>query len=160
MNGQRAGQPILAVTVACGALLGARCQGGPPPPPKVDVVAELRALKVPGLPAELTPEQVADIERAWDGPGKWFVRTGCFSCHAVSVYDVKPLAPVGPDLSIAVEEVRSRFGRSIEEFMNEPTGTMQLVFNELIKLTPEQKAEALRQLHAGFAEHERKAGTK
>ena len=35
----------------------------------------------------------AEMER---GPGGWFVRTGCYTCHPVSVFGVKSPTPIGP----------------------------------------------------------------
>ena len=134
------------------ATVTARCAMAPPKP---DVVAELNKLNISTLPKTYTPEQIADIERVWDGPGQWFVRTGCFACHAVSVYGVKSLSPIGPDLALAVEDVKSRFGRSLEDFFKEPQGTMQMVLTDLIKLTPEQKTTALAELHKAFDEYQK-----
>jgi hypothetical protein len=77
----------------------------------------------------------------------------------VSVHGLKGLAPIGPDLSNAVEDVQARFGRNLEDFLKEPQGTMQMVLSQLIVLTPEQKTEALQQLQAAYKEYERqKAG--
>ena len=76
------------------------------------------------------------------------------------MHGVKGLAPIAPDLSNAVEDVEARFGRKLEEFLKEPQGTMQMVFSQLIVLTPEQKAEAFQQLQAAYQEYLRqKAGT-
>jgi hypothetical protein len=92
------------------------------------------------------------------GPGQWFVETGCVQCHSVSVFDVKSQAQIGPDLSIAVEDVRTRFGVELEEFLDNPSGTMALVFSSQIQLTPEQKKVALQKLRDAYAEHQRKTG--
>ena len=54
------------------------------------------------------------------GPGAWFVQTGCFVCHSISALGVKSAAQIGPDLSTAVEDVQSRFGRTIDDFLREP----------------------------------------
>jgi hypothetical protein len=147
----------MAAVVAAGLLGGCSTASTAP---KTDVVAELQKFKIPTVPKSFTPEQKAEIERAWDGPGKFFVRHGCFSCHAISVHGVKGLAPIGPDLSNAEEDVQTRFGRSLEDFLKEPQGTMQMVFSQLIVLTPEQKSEALQELQAAFRAYEKqKAGT-
>jgi hypothetical protein len=45
--------------------------------------------------------------------------------------------------------------------MAKPQGTMEMVLGQLIKLTDEEKAEAIRQLHTAYDTHQRqKAGTK
>ena len=152
MTSIRIRNAVLSMGVILVAAITARCAMAPAKP---DVVAELNKLNISTLPKTYTPEQIANIEKAWDGPGKWFVRTGCFACHAVSVYDIKSLSPVGPDLALAVTDVKSRFGRSLEEFLAEPQGTMQMVLTQLIKLTPEEKATAATELHKAFDEHQK-----
>ncbi len=102
-----------------------------------------------------TPEETAERQRMEAGPGAWFVKTGCAACHAVASLPVKSLSQSGPDLSPAVAEVRDRFGRSIEEFLAKPTGTMAVVLSRQIILTREQKAAAVEQLRAAFAEYQR-----
>ena len=89
------------------------------------------------------------------GPGGWFVQTGCFVCHSISVLGVKSPAQIGPDLSNAVEDVQSRFGRTIDDFLREPTGTMSVVLSRQIILTPEQKAVAIGKLREAFAEYQK-----
>ena len=149
----------LIAAVLFAAVFVSRCTASGSTAPKVDVIAELQKLKLPTLPKTFTPEQKKEIEASWDGPGQFFVRHGCFTCHGVSVHNVKGLAPIGPDLSNAVEDVQARFGRKLEDFLKEPQGTMQMVLSQLIVLTPEQKAEALQQLQTAYKEYERqKAG--
>jgi len=58
-------------------------------------------------------------------------------------------------LSTAVTDVKSRFGKTIDEFWHEPIGTMMMVRSSLIKLTPEEEALALAKLKEAYAEHER-----
>jgi len=84
------------------------------------------------------------------GPGAWFVSTGCFVCHSISVFGVKSPAQIGPDLSNAVEDVQSRFGRTLDDFMAAPTGTMAVVLSRQIVLTPEQKQIAIQKLREAF----------
>jgi hypothetical protein len=153
---------VIAVAAAVVSIgISSACTAAGKTPPAPDVVAELQKLKLPTVPKTFTPEQKAEIERAWNGPGQFFVRHGCFSCHGVSVHGVKGLAPIGPDLSNAEEDVEARFGRKLADFLKEPQGTMQMVFGQLIVLTPEQKTEALQQLQATYQEYLRqKTGTK
>ena len=92
------------------------------------------------------------------GEGEWFVKTGCSKCHAVSAFGVTSEAQIGPDLSIAVEDVKTRFGVSIEEFLDTPSGTMALVLSSQIQLTPEQKQVAIQKLHAAYAAHQKSNG--
>jgi hypothetical protein len=89
------------------------------------------------------------------GPGAWFVQTGCFVCHSISSLGVRSPAQIGPDLSTAVEDTQTRFGRTIDDFLREPTGTMAVVLSRQIVLTPEQKAAAVQKLREAFAEHQK-----
>jgi mono/diheme cytochrome c family protein len=102
-----------------------------------------------------TAEEAADAERMQAGPGAWFVRTGCSACHAVMALGVRSASQIGPDLSPAVDEVRKRFGQSVEDFLAAPTGTMAVVLSRQIILGREQKAAAVEQLRAAFAEYQR-----
>lgn len=113
---------------------------------------ELPASYQPGLPrADVqTPEEIAADERMRSGPGAWFVNTGCFVCHSISVFGVHSPAQIGPDLSNAVADVQSRFGRTLEDFLAAPTGTMSVVLSRQIILTPEEKAVAIRKLHEAY----------
>ncbi|HEX2756892.1 MAG TPA: hypothetical protein VHP60_00160, partial [Thermoanaerobaculia bacterium] len=61
----------------------------------------------------------------------------------------------GPDLSTAVEDVQSRFGRTLDDFLREPTGTMSVVLSRQIVLTPEEKAVAIGKLREAFADYQK-----
>lgn len=101
-------------------------------------------------------EQAAAERAMATGPGAWFVKTGCFICHSLSVYGVRSPAQIGPDLSTAVEDVQSRFGRTLDDFIREPSGTMAVVLSRQIVLSPEEKKVAVEKLRAAFAEHQRR----
>jgi cbb3-type cytochrome oxidase cytochrome c subunit len=120
---------------------------------KAPVPADYR----PGTPRTdpQTPEEVAEEARMKTGPGAWFVKTGCFVCHSVSALGVKSPAQIGPDLSTAVEDVQSRFGVTVDDFLARPTGTMSVVLSRQIVLTAEEKKVAVEKLHEAFAEHQR-----
>jgi cytochrome c2 len=102
-----------------------------------------------------TEEEKETERRMKEGPGAWFVKTGCFVCHSIASLGVKSPAQIGPDLSTAVEDTQSRFGRTVDDFLREPTGTMAVVLSRQIVLTPEQKAVAVEKLREAFAEHQR-----
>ena len=79
-----------------------------------------------------------------------FVQKGCPQCHSISALGIKSQAEVGPDLTGAYEEVRTRFGVKLEDFLAAPTGTMQIVFSSMIQLTPAERDSIigiLKQLH-------------
>ncbi|HET6374203.1 MAG TPA: c-type cytochrome [Candidatus Polarisedimenticolia bacterium] len=94
-------------------------------------------------------------QRMKTGPGAWFVKTGCFVCHSIASLGVKSPAQIGPDLSTAVEDTQSRFGRTLDDFLREPTGTMSVVLSRQIVLSPEEKTVAVQKLREAFAEHQR-----
>ena len=109
----------------------------------------------PRTEAQTAEEKEAEA-RMRTGPGAWFVKTGCFVCHSISVYGVKSPAQIGPDLSVAVEDVQARFGRTIDDFIAAPTGTMAVVLSRQIVLTPDEKKVAVQKLRDAFAEHLRR----
>ena len=100
-------------------------------------------------------EERALVAEMAKGPGAWFVETGCYQCHPVSVFGVKSPTPIGPDLSTAVDDVERRFSVPVDAFVKNPSGTMKAVFARQFMLSPAQKDEAIRQLRAAFAEHQR-----
>ncbi len=102
-----------------------------------------------------TEEELAAELAMKTGPGRWFVDTGCFVCHSVSSLGVRSPAQIGPDLSTAVEDTQSRFGVTVDQFLDNPTGTMSVVLSRQIVLTPEQKATAVEKLREAFAEYQR-----
>jgi hypothetical protein len=116
---------------------------------------ELDAAFLAGVPRTdvQTAEEHAADEAMRTGPGGWFVQTGCFVCHSISVYGVKSAAQIGPDLSNAVEDVQARFGRTLEDFLREPTGTMSVVLSRQIVLTPAEKAVAVEKLQQAYKEY-------
>ncbi len=119
---------------------------------------ELPARYLAGAPRTdpRSTEEAAVEARMESGPGAWFVKTGCFTCHSIEVFGVKAPAEIGPDLSTAVEDVQKRFGRTLDDFLREPTGTMAVVLSRQIILTPEQKAVAVAKLREAFAEVQRR----
>ncbi len=119
--------------------------------------AEVPSAFVAGVPRSdpQTAEQREQERLMLQGPGAWFVKTGCFVCHSISVFGVKSPAQIGPDLSNAVEDVQSRFGRTVDDFLAAPTGTMSVVLSRQIVLTPQQKAFAIEKLREAFAEYQK-----
>ncbi len=124
--------------------------------------ASVPAAFVSGAPRSepQTAQEVAEEERMKSGPGAWFVKTGCYICHNISSLGVKSPAQIGPDLSVAVEDVQKRFGRTVDDFLRAPTGTMSVVLSRQIILTPEQKAVAVQKLREAFAEYQKQAAQK
>lgn len=79
-----------------------------------------------------------------------FVQKGCPQCHTISALGIKSNAEVGPDLTAAYADVQTRFGVKLEEFLPNPTGTMQMVLTSMIHLTPAERDSVihiLKQLH-------------
>jgi len=146
---------ILAVVVLLGAAAAAACESADAKAAKRsdELFQSFKARSFPGLPDSLTPEQAVALDKARSGPGGWFVETGCFACHSVKVYGVKSPSDMGPDLSLAQDDVEKRFGRKLEDFWHEPNGTMTMVRSQLIKLSPEEEALGLKKLREAYAEH-------
>jgi cytochrome c2 len=119
--------------------------------------APVPAAFIPGVPRTdpQTAEEKEAEQRMKEGPGAWFVKTGCFVCHSISALGVKSPAGIGPDLSNAVEDVQSRFGRTLDDFLREPTGTMAVVLSRQIVLTPEEKQIAIQKIREAFAEYQK-----
>ncbi|MEC1727469.1 hypothetical protein P9233_23275, partial [Schinkia azotoformans] len=69
------------------------------------------------------------------------VQKGCIACHAVSPIGAKGNG-TAPDLAIAYDDVKNRFGKSLEEFLEEPEGTMSAVFGTS-PLTDEEKEKVI-----------------
>lgn len=107
---------------------------------------------IPGAqPADRpTPEEIAKEKQMLEGEGAFFVKKGCFICHSVSTLGIESAAKIGPDLSEAVTDVQSRFGRTLEDFLKAPTGTMSVVLATQIQLTDAEKQEVIERLKVAY----------
>ncbi len=97
-----------------------------------------------------TAEELEKERRMSQGPGAFFVKKNCFVCHSVSTLEIDAAAQIGPDLALAVEDVQSRFGRTLDDFLARPTGTMEVVLSTMITLTDEERREALEKLRYAY----------
>jgi cytochrome c551/c552 len=97
-----------------------------------------------------TPEELEKEKRMSEGPGAFFVKKNCFVCHSVSTLGIEAAAQIGPDLALAVEDVQSRFGRTLDDFLARPTGTMEVVLSTMITLTDEERKEAIEKLRYAY----------
>lgn len=89
-------------------------------------------------------------QREWlKGEGAFFVRKNCISCHSISSVGIRA-GNVGPDLSEAVVDTQRRFGKSLEEFLERPSGTMSIVLSTRIPLTEAEKQEAIQSLRIAY----------
>lgn len=68
-----------------------------------------------------------------------FLTRGCPQCHAISALQVVSPTSAGPDLSVAYSDVRERFSVPLDSFLQNPTGTMQIVFSAQIRLSPAER---------------------
>ena len=92
----------------------------------------------------------ATREREWlKGEGAFFVSKTCTSCHSISAFGIEA-GKTGPDLSEAVVDVERRFGKTLEEFLHSPSGTMSIVLATKIPLTNAEKQEAIRLLKIAY----------
>ena len=97
-----------------------------------------------------TAEEAEKEKQMLTGEGSFFVKKGCFACHSVTAFDIKSAADIGPDLSFAVSDVQSRFGKTLEDFLANPTGTMAVVLSTQIQLTNEERQEAVAKLKSAY----------
>jgi hypothetical protein len=96
-----------------------------------------------------------------EGEGAFFVKKGCFTCHAITSLGIESASKIGPDLSEAVTDVQSRFGRTLDDFLMNPTGTMSVVLSTQIPLTIDERKEAIATLRIAYQrkqEQQNKAG--
>ncbi len=80
----------------------------------------------------------------------FFTEKGCVQCHSNSTFGLVSQSNAGPDLALAYEDVQKRFGTSLENFLKNPTGTMQMVLTSQIKLTDDEKAKVVRLLKYAY----------
>ena len=119
--------PSLSLTAAC--LLMAACGGERP-----------NAAPGAGMPmAGMHGDAATPVSPPTDPRAALFVQKGCPQCHSISALGVKSPTELGPDLTFAYTDVQSRFNMKLEEFLKNPTGTMQIVLSSQIKLTPEER---------------------
>ncbi len=97
-----------------------------------------------------TPEEAEKERQMLTGEGAFFVKKGCFVCHSVASLGIESATKIGPDLSEAVTDVQSRFGRTLEDFLKNPTGTMAVVLATQIRLTDEERLEAIEKLKIAY----------
>ena len=95
------------------------------------------------------------------GEGAFFVKHTCFVCHDVSTLGIESATKIGPDLAKAVTDVPARFGRPLDDFLMNPTGTMSVVLATQIHLSDDERREAIAKLKIAnqkLVEQEAKAG--
>ncbi len=100
-----------------------------------------------------TPEELERERRMSQGPGSFFVQKGCFVCHDVSTLGVDSPTDIGPDLAQAWVDVQSRFGRTLDDFLANPTGTMQVVLSQQIFLSDEEKQKVVGLLRDAYRKY-------
>ena len=114
---------LLAVALA--ALFLSACGGdAPPAQPGSTPAAQASAPSDPGFT---------------DPRGEIFVVKGCPQCHSISALGVKSPAEIGPDLTLAYEDVQTRFNMELDDFLENPTGTMAVVLSAQIQLSPAER---------------------
>lgn len=80
----------------------------------------------------------------------FFQAKGCTECHTVSTFGLESQNKSGPDLAEAYTDVQKRFGTSLENFLKNPTGTMQMVLSSKIKLTDDEKRKTVELLKYAY----------
>jgi cytochrome c2 len=102
------------------------------------------------LREEQTQEEIERERRMLEGDGAFCVEHSCFVCHSIEAYKIESPTEKGPDLSWAPDDVRTRFNKTVEEFIFEPTGTMKIILESQIVLTDEQKWEAVNKIMKAY----------
>ena len=108
-----------------------------------------------------TPEEKAKEQQMLSGEGAFFVKHTCFVCHDVSTLGIESATKIGPDLAKAVTDVPARFGKPLDDFLMNPTGTMSVVLATQIHLSDDERREAIAKLKIAnqkLVEQEAKAG--
>lgn len=105
-----------------------------------------------------TPEELERERQMLEGEGAFFVKNRCFICHSVTTLGIVSATKIGPDLADAYADVQRRFGRTLEDFLASPTGTMSVVLATQIHLTDAQKAEAVRLLTSAYQKKQKESG--
>jgi hypothetical protein len=133
----RASMHDLAIRTVAGALLVglAACSGKQ----KAEAPADIATTASPATPAGVTSS---------DPRGSIFLQKGCPQCHTISALGIKSPAEIGPDLTYAYTDVQNRFNMKLEEFLHNPTGTMQVVLSSQIQLSPEERDSVIHILKA------------
>ncbi len=99
---------------------------------------------------ERTPEEIEKEKRMLSGDGAFFVENSCFVCHSIKAFDIESPTEKGPDLSYAPDDVRTRFNKTLEEFLFNPTGTMKIILESQIILSDAQKHEAITKIKKAY----------
>jgi hypothetical protein len=68
----------------------------------------------------------------------------------VSTLGIESAAKIGPDLANAEADVQNRFGRTLDDFLMNPTGTMSMVLGTQIHLTDDERREAIAKLKIAY----------
>jgi len=102
------------------------------------------------LKDEMTVEETAKNLRMREGDGAFFVEHSCFVCHSIKAFDIASPTDKGPDLSLAPDDVRVRFNKTVEEFLFDPTGTMKIILESQIVLTDEEKWQAVEKIMKAY----------
>ena len=114
--------------------------------------AELPSAYLAGAPRrdEPTAAELEEEKAMTTGEGAFFAKKGCWTCHSIAAYGIQSPTNIGPDLSTAYADVQSRFGRTLQDFLVKPTGTMEVVLSRQILLSDAERAEAIRLLTLAY----------
>ena len=118
---------------------------------KEDASLPRRYLPGIALRDQQTAEERQQQERMLSGDGAFFVKHSCFVCHSIKAFGIESPTNKGPDLSFAPDDVRTRFSKTVEEFIFEPTGTMKIIFESQIVLSKEEKWEAINKIRKAYS---------
>ena len=78
----------------------------------------------------------------------------------VSSLGIFSATKIGPDLALAVEDAPRRFGRTLDDFLMNPSGTMQIVLSRQIQLTDAEKRDAINLMKQAYQKHQEQQSEK
>ncbi|MCP4634070.1 MAG: cbb3-type cytochrome c oxidase subunit II [candidate division Zixibacteria bacterium] len=114
---------------------------------------------IPGFKMEeqLHSEEIQRRDELLEGDGAFFIKQGCFGCHSVQAYDIKSPTEKGPDLTFAIDDVRVRFGQTLQEFIFDPSqsGTMSIIFSSKVILSDAEKWDLIDKLTKANREYKK-----
>lgn len=105
-----------------------------------------------GVASITTAATRTDASAAPDPRSAIFIRRGCNECHAISVFRIRAVHDVAPDLTYAYGDVVLRYGVDLERFLDNPSGVMRLVLGSHIRLSPADRDSIVRILVGMYAQ--------
>ena len=123
--------------------------------PSLAALGVLLCARGSGVGARSAGVPLADTSRraTRDPRAAIFVQRGCAECHAIAALGVKGVSDVGPDLTFVYADVVNRYGTTLEQFMDDPSGIMRMVLVSHVQLRGADRDSIVHVLHQVYNEH-------